>query len=102
MARTIGIGVIGLGWMGTAHSRSYLQIPHRFQDSEIQPRLVVCADEVEFRARRAESLYRFERYTTDWQKVVADADVDVVISPPPTYAFGNCACGSRRGQAYFL
>ena len=39
MTRTIGIGVIGMGWMGTVHSRSYRQIPIRFQDCDIRPRL---------------------------------------------------------------
>ena len=47
--RTIGIGVVGMGWMGTVHSRAYRMVPDRFQ-SEIQPRLVICADEVESRA----------------------------------------------------
>ena len=31
MTQTIGIGVIGMGWMGTVHSRSYRQITDRFQ-----------------------------------------------------------------------
>ena len=42
MPRVIGVGVIGMGWMGEVHSRSYRAIPDRFQDSGIQPRLVVC------------------------------------------------------------
>ena len=85
MARTIGVGVIGFGWMGMAHSRSYRQIPHRFHDSGIQPRLVLCADEVEVRARQAESLFGFERYTTDWQQVIADSDVEVVNITTPNF-----------------
>ena len=85
MARTIGVGVIGFGWMGMAHSRSYRQIPHRFHDSGIQPRLVLCADEVEVRARQAESLFGFERYTTDWQQVIADSDVEVVDITTPNF-----------------
>ena len=103
MARIIGIGVIGLGWMGMAHSRSYRQIPHRFQDSAILPRLVLCADEVEDRASQAESLFGFERYTTDWQRVISEPDVEVVnITTPNFMHAGNCACGSRCRQAYFL
>ena len=85
MARTIGIGVIGLGWMGMAHSRSYRQIPHRFQDSGIQPRLVICADEVETRASQAESLFGFERFTTDWQQVISDSEVEVVNITAPNF-----------------
>ena len=32
MRRPIGIGVIGFGWMGQAHSRSYLRLPTLFED----------------------------------------------------------------------
>ena len=42
MARKIGVAVIGMGWMGEVHSRSYRAIPDRFADSGIVPRLHVC------------------------------------------------------------
>jgi predicted dehydrogenase len=44
MARTIGIGVIGMGWMGEVHSRSYRALQDRFGTDEVIARLVVCAD----------------------------------------------------------
>ena len=44
MRRTIGLGVIGFGWMGQAHSRSYLRLPTLFADRSYQPRLAICAD----------------------------------------------------------
>src|SRR5713226_3027401 len=75
MARILGVGVIGMGWMGTVHSRSYLQVADRFRDSDIQPRLIICADEVEARAREARERFGFERHTTSWQDVIADPDV---------------------------
>ena len=34
MTHTFGIGVIGMGWMGQVHSRSYRQIPDRFREAE--------------------------------------------------------------------
>ena len=74
MTRTIGIGVIGMGWMGEVHSRSYRAIPDRFFESGLFPRLVVCADQVEA---------RFERYTTDWHAVIADREVEVVNIAAP-------------------
>jgi hypothetical protein len=52
MTHTIGIGVIGMGWMGEVHSRSYRAIPDRFYESGLFPRLVVCADQVEARCHR--------------------------------------------------
>lgn len=83
MARTIGIGVIGMGWMGEVHSRSYRAIPDRFYESGIVPRLVVCADQVEARARAAQQRFGFERYTTDWRAIIADPEVEVVNIAAP-------------------
>src|SRR5258708_4905060 len=71
MTREIGIGVIGMGWMGLVHSRSYRTIADRFHESGIRPRLVICADEVEARARDAQERLGFEECTTDWKQVVA-------------------------------
>ena len=84
-ARPIGIGVIGLGWMGTAHSRSYRQIADRFPGSGIQPRLVICADEVEARAREAQQRLSFERYTGDWRNVICHPEVEVVNIAAPNH-----------------
>ncbi|HEY7415798.1 MAG TPA: Gfo/Idh/MocA family oxidoreductase [Ktedonobacteraceae bacterium] len=83
MTRTIGIGVIGMGWMGEVHSRSYRALPDRFHESEILPRLVVCADAVEARAQAAQQRFGFERYTTDWREVITDPAVEVVNVAAP-------------------
>ncbi len=83
MTRTIGIAVIGMGWMGEVHSRSYRAIPDRFHESGIFPRLVVCADPVEARAQAAQQRFGFERYTTDWRAVIADPTVEVVSVTAP-------------------
>src|SRR6202165_2979277 len=67
-----------MGWMGTLHSRSYLAAADRFHDSGFQAKLVVCADDVEQRAREAQERFGFEAYTTRWQDVIADPQVQVV------------------------
>jgi predicted dehydrogenase len=83
MRRTIGIGVIGMGWMGQVHSRSYNQITDRFQGADIRPRLLICADNVEARARAAQERFGFERRTTIWREVLADPRVEVVNVATP-------------------
>lgn len=78
MTRTIGIGVIGMGWMGQTHSRAYQQIPDRFMESGLRPRLVMCADSVEKRARNAHERFGFEQFSTDWRDVIAHPEIEVV------------------------
>ncbi len=81
----IGIGVIGMGWMGQAHSRAYHQITDRYYDSGIRPRLVICADDVESRAEHAQEALGFAQCTTDWRAVIHHPDVQVVNIASPNY-----------------
>jgi predicted dehydrogenase len=83
MTKTIGIGLIGMGWMGEVHSRSYNTIPDRFHEAGIRPRLVVCADNVEARAQQAQERFGFARYTTNWRQVIDDPQVEVVDCAAP-------------------
>lgn len=83
MVQSIGVGVIGMGWMGQVHSRSYRMIADRFHNDGIRARLVICADDVEARAREAQERFGFERCTTDWKEVVADPQVRVVNITTP-------------------
>ncbi len=83
MTNTIGIGVIGLGWMGEVHSRSYRQIYDRFHDKHIQPRLIICSDNVEQRAKTAQARFGFENATTTWQAVLEHPEVQAVNVAAP-------------------
>ena len=68
MTQRIGIAVLGLGWMGQAHSRSVLRIPSLFPDRSFQPELVVCADTEPSRRDRAVEDFGFQRAVEDWQR----------------------------------
>lgn len=83
MSKTIGVGVIGMGWMGQVHSRSYNQIKDRFFEADFRPRLVVCADNVEGRAKESAERFGFAHYTTDWQSVIDNPDVQVINVAAP-------------------
>lgn len=85
MTQTLGIGVIGMGWMGQAHSRAYRNLADRFYDSGIRPRLVICGDEVEARARQAQEALGFGSFTTDWREVVNHPEVQVVNIASPNF-----------------
>ena len=83
MTRTIGIGVIGMGWMGHVHSRAYNQIRDRFPDDGIVPRLVICSDTVEARAHEARERFGFAESTVDWRAVIAHPAVEAVNITAP-------------------
>lgn len=85
MTKVIGIGVIGMGWMGMAHSRAYRNISDRFYDSGIRPKLVICADDVAARAQQAQEALGFQQSTTDWHAVINHPDVQVVNIASPNF-----------------
>src|SRR5688572_7776051 len=83
MGRVIGIGVIGMGWMGEAHSRAYRLVSDRFVERGIEAHLVACADADEGRAAAARARFGFERSTTDWHHIVADPEIEAISITAP-------------------
>jgi predicted dehydrogenase len=81
--RRIGVGVIGFGWLGQAHSRSMLRIPTLFPDRGFDPELVICADTTPERIDDAVHSFGFARGTADWRQVLDDPAVDVVVIAAP-------------------
>jgi predicted dehydrogenase len=102
MRRHVGIGVVGFGWMGQAHSRSYRRIPTLFPDRPADPELVVCADAVEARRAQAIDDFGFASATDDWRKVVEHPDVDVVVVTAPNMLHVEISsAAAANGKAVF-
>lgn len=83
MTTSIGIGVIGFGWMGQAHSRAYRDIPMYFPDSAVRPRLVAVADTVPARVQLATNNFGFSSGTLDWRDLLERPDIDVIDITAP-------------------
>ena len=83
--KTVNIGVIGMGWMGTVHSRSYVAIKDKFHDGGVSPRLVICADNVAERGAEAIVRFGFEESTTEWMDVINHPEVEVVNITSPNF-----------------
>ena len=81
--KRIGIGVVGFGWMGQTHSRSYRRIPMHFPERAFEPELVICADVMPARREEAVRAFGFQEVTSDWGNVVSHPGVDVVTITAP-------------------
>ena len=102
MRREIRIAVLGLGWMGQAHSRSALRIPSHFAERSFEPRLVVCADPEESRQKRALEDFGFLRATDDWRAAATADDVDVVwVTAPNMMHLPMIEAATSAGKAVF-
>jgi predicted dehydrogenase len=80
---TIGIGVVGFGWMGQAHTRAYRDIPVYYPETGIRPRLAAVADTVPARLDLARDNFGFETGTLDWRELIERDDIDVVDVTAP-------------------
>jgi predicted dehydrogenase len=77
-ARTIGIALIGTGFMGGIHARAYGTAPWIFPDAVAQPDVRVVADLRLEDARAFARRFDIPEWTDDWRSVVDRDDVDVV------------------------
>jgi predicted dehydrogenase len=81
--RRIGVGLIGFGWLGQAHSRSMQRIRTLFPGREYDPELVIISDTVPARVEEAIESFGYRRGSEDWRRVVDDPEVDVVFIAAP-------------------
>ena len=78
----IGIGIIGGGYMGKAHSVAFASVASVF-DTALRPKLVtICASTPES-AETYRKAYGFEKATSDWHNMVADPDVHAIVIASP-------------------
>ena len=78
----IGIGIIGAGYMGKAHSVAYASVGAVF-NTRLRPVLEMICTSSEDGARRRAEEFGFHRSTSDWRKLVDDPKVEAVIIASP-------------------
>jgi predicted dehydrogenase len=83
VARTVGIGLVGVGWMGRVHGIAYRRVRDHYPQCAGRARLVVAADANEERARSAVDELGFETSSNQWTDVVAHPEVDAVSITVP-------------------
>ncbi|MEU9409536.1 Gfo/Idh/MocA family oxidoreductase [Streptomyces sp. NPDC048281] len=85
MVRTLGVAVVGFGWMGRVHSQAYRRVPHHYPELPVRAELVSVAEEVPGRAEEAAAQFGFASTTRDWREVAADPRVHAVSITAPNF-----------------
>jgi predicted dehydrogenase len=80
--REIGIGIVGGGYMGKAHSVAMAAVGAVF-GTELRPRLEMICATSDTSAERYRAAYGFQRGTADWRVLVADQKVEAVVIASP-------------------
>ena len=97
--KKIGVAVIGFGWMGQAHTRSYLRIPTLFPERDYDPELIIISDNLQERVDEAVESFGFREGTTDWNVAVNHPDVDVVCVCAPNMLHEPIAIAARQPES---
>jgi predicted dehydrogenase len=96
--KSLNVGMVGYGFMGRAHSNAFLQAG-RFFDLPYRPVLkAICARNAE-RAKCFAQNWGYESIETDWRKLIAREDIDLIdiASPNDTHAeIAIAAAGARK------
>jgi predicted dehydrogenase len=99
--KTLNVGIVGYKFMGKAHSNAWIKAP-LFFDLKAKPVLKVAC------GRHAEPLKEFaerwgwEQIETDWRKMVAREDIDIIdIASPQNTHHEIAVAAARAGKHIF-
>src|SRR5437764_14673594 len=80
---TIGVGMLGYGFMGKAHSNGYRTLAYMTWPPPLMPQLVAIAGRDEAAVAEAARRYGYERHVTDWRELIADDRVQLFDNVGP-------------------
>lgn len=77
MAKTLNVGIIGCGFMGRTHTNAYKKV-YSFFKPAYKPVLKAICDCSAEKANAFAETWGFESIETDWRKLLARKDIDIV------------------------
>jgi len=99
--KKINVGLIGYGFMGRAHSNAFRKVSNFF-DLEYQPVLkAVCARD-DAKVKSFAQKWGFESTETDWRKLIARKDIDLVDIACPNDMHHDIAVAAAKAGKMIL
>ena len=84
MKKTLGIGIIGAGFMGHTHTYNYLNMPLFYDDLPVKIKLVGICDSDWNKAERLKDTFGFQCATDRYEDLMAREDIDIIDVSTPT------------------
>ena len=97
----INVALIGYKFMGKAHSNAYRQV-RRFFPGKLEPRLKVICGRDRTGAKAAARQFGWEEVETDWRRVVARKDIDIVDVSSPGYLHCEMVVAAARAGKHVI
>jgi predicted dehydrogenase len=99
--KKLNIGLIGCGFMGRTHSNASRRV-NNFFDLEYEPVLKAVCDLDEARAKAFAAKWGYESYETDWRKLIARKDIDLVDITLPNNLHREVAIAAAKAGKMIL
>ena len=102
--KKIGIGMLGAGWMGRAHTNAYITARYMFwPTSNWEPELVVIGSSTEEKGKLAAQRFGYQQGVGGYEAIINNPRVDVFdnVTPRP-YPRGAFHRSGQGRQACYL
>jgi len=99
--KKLNVGLIGCGFMGRTHSNASRKV-NNFFDLEYQPVLKAVCDIDEARAKAFAAKWGYESCETDWRKLIARKDIDLVDITVPNDMHQEVAVAAAKAGKMIL
>lgn len=77
MSKVLRVAMIGYGFMGKVHSHAWRSVNHFFPDAPKVEMTLICGRNKEA-LDNARELFGWNESETDWRKVIARSDIDII------------------------
>lgn len=94
--KIVKIGIIGTGFMARAHSNAYNRISDFFPELEYQPKLQAVCSRSAARVEKFAKQWGFDRWETDWKKLVQSDDIDAIDICTPNHLHADIAIAAAE------
>jgi predicted dehydrogenase len=99
--KKLNVGVIGYGFMGRAHSNAYRRV-NNFFDLPYEPVLKAVAARDRSRLDAFADQWGYESVETDWRRLVARRDIDVIDICTPNFLHRDMALAAAAAGKMVL
>ena len=99
---SIGIGMLGYAFMGKAHSNALKKIAYMTWPPPYIPRLVAISGRTEDAVQEAARRYGYEKWSTSWEDVVADPDVQIFDNGGPNDMHAEPTIAAARAGKHVI
>src|SRR5213594_1556780 len=99
--KKLNVGIVGYGFMGRAHSNAYRKV-NNFFDLKYEPVLKAACARSADNAKAFADKWGYESVETDWRKLIAREDIDLIDICTPNNTHAEIAIGAAKAGKMIL